>query len=86
MLLVLLPLLMTASSMLQTWLNPTPPDPVQAKMMWIMPLVFSVMFFFFPSGLVLYWVTNNILTALQQWWLYKRFGLHLSDTHPVPTS
>ena len=53
---------MTASTMFQTWLNPTPPDPVQAKMMWIMPLVFCVMFFFFPAGLVLYWLTNNILS------------------------
>ena len=53
--------------MLQTSLNPTPPDPVQAKMMWIMPLVFSVMFFFFPAGLVLYWLTNNMLSIAQQW-------------------
>ncbi|TXH50235.1 MAG: membrane protein insertase YidC, partial [Cellvibrionales bacterium] len=51
----ILPLLMTATSLLQVWLNPTPPDPMQAKMMWFMPLAFSVMFFFFPSGLVLYW-------------------------------
>ena len=62
----ILPLLMTATSLLQTWLNPTPPDPVQAKMMWIMPLVFSVMFFFFPAGLVLYWLVNNVLSILQQ--------------------
>ncbi|HNW65253.1 MAG TPA: membrane protein insertase YidC, partial [Piscinibacter sp.] len=62
----ILPLLMTGTSLLQTWLNPTPPDPVQAKMMWIMPLIFSVMFFFFPAGLVLYWLTNNILSIAQQ--------------------
>ncbi|HIV72328.1 MAG TPA: membrane protein insertase YidC [Candidatus Aquabacterium excrementipullorum] len=67
-----LPLLMTASTMLQTWLNPTPPDPVQAKMMWIMPLVFSVMFFFFPAGLVLYWLTNNLLSIAQQWMINKQ--------------
>jgi YidC/Oxa1 family membrane protein insertase len=66
-----LPLLMTLSSLLQTWLNPTPPDPVQAKMMWIMPLVFSVMFFFFPAGLVLYWLTNNILSIAQQWMINR---------------
>ena len=48
-------------------LNPTPPDPVQAKMMRFMPLVFSVMFFFFPAGLVLYWVVNNMLSIAQQW-------------------
>jgi len=71
----ILPLLMTASTMFQTWLNPTPPDPVQAKMMWIMPLMFSVMFFFFPAGLVLYWLTNNILGIAQQWYINKRLGV-----------
>lgn len=71
----ILPLLMTASSLVQTWLSPTPPDPVQAKMMWIMPLVFSVMFFFFPAGLVLYWLTNNILSIAQQWFINKRLGV-----------
>ena len=73
--LYILPLLMTASTMFQTWLNPTPPDPVQAKMMWIMPLVFSVMFFVFPAGLVLYWLTNNILGIAQQWYINKRLGV-----------
>ena len=63
----LLPIIMAASMFLQTKLNPTPPDPVQAKVMMFMPLVFSFMFFFFPSGLVLYWVTNNILSIAQQW-------------------
>jgi len=71
----ILPLLMTASSLLQTWLNPTPPDPVQAKLMWIMPLAFSFMFFFFPAGLVLYWLTNNILSISQQWFINKRLGV-----------
>ena len=71
----LLPILMTATSLLQTWLNPTPPDPVQARMMWIMPLVFSVMFFFFPAGLVLYWLTNNILSIAQQYLINKRLGV-----------
>lgn len=71
----ILPLLMTASSLLQTMLNPTPPDPIQAKMMWIMPLAFSVMFFFFPSGLVLYWLTNNILSITQQWLINKKLGV-----------
>ncbi|MGA0611299.1 membrane protein insertase YidC [Caldimonas sp. KR1-144] len=72
----ILPLVMTATTMLQTWLNPTPPDPVQAKMMWIMPLVFSVMFFFFPAGLVLYWITNNVLSIAQQWVINKRLGVN----------
>ena len=71
----ILPLLMTATSLLQTWLNPTPPDPVQAKMMWIMPLIFSVMFFFFPAGLVLYWLTNNILSIAQQYLINKQLGV-----------
>ncbi len=71
----ILPLLMTASTMFQTWLNPTPPDPVQAKMMWIMPLVFSVMFFYFPAGLVLYWLTNNILGIAQQWFINRQLGV-----------
>ncbi|MCW5665039.1 MAG: membrane protein insertase YidC [Piscinibacter sp.] len=71
----ILPLLMTGTSLLQTWLNPTPPDPVQAKMMWIMPLMFSVMFFFFPAGLVLYWLTNNILSIAQQYLINKQLGV-----------
>ncbi|MFM2112389.1 MAG: rane protein insertase YidC [Pseudomonadota bacterium] len=71
----ILPLVMTGTTLLQTWLNPTPPDPVQAKLMWIMPLVFSVMFFFFPSGLVLYWLTNNILSIAQQYMINKQMGV-----------
>ena len=71
----ILPLLMTGSTLFQTWLNPTPPDPVQARMMWIMPLAFSVMFFFFPAGLVLYWLTNNILSIAQQWFINKKLGV-----------
>ena len=71
----ILPLLMTLTSLLQTWLNPTPPDPIQAKMMWMMPLAFSVMFFFFPSGLVLYWLSNNILSIAQQWMINKQLGV-----------
>ena len=62
-----LPTLMMASMIVQTKLNPTPPDPVQAKVMMIMPFAFGVMFYFFPSGLVLYWFVNNILSILQQW-------------------
>ncbi|MFO1296020.1 MAG: membrane protein insertase YidC [Rubrivivax sp.] len=71
-----LPLLMTASSLFQVWLNPTPPDPVQAKMMWLMPLAFGFMFFFFPAGLVLYWLTNNLLSIAQQWWINKQLGVN----------
>lgn len=63
----ILPVLMGATMFLQTKLNPTPPDPVQAKIMLYMPLVFSVMFLWFPAGLVLYWTVNNLLSILQQW-------------------
>ncbi|MCU7374843.1 membrane protein insertase YidC [Paucibacter sp. O1-1] len=71
-----LPILMTLSSLFQVWLNPTPPDPMQAKMMWIMPLAFSFMFFFFPAGLVLYWLTNNILSIAQQWMINRQLGVN----------
>ena len=71
----ILPVVMTLTTLLQTALNPAPPDPMQAKLMWIMPLVFSVMFFFFPSGLVLYWITNNILSIAQQWVINTRMGV-----------
>jgi YidC/Oxa1 family membrane protein insertase len=72
----ILPLLMTATSLFQTWLNPLPPDPIQAKMMWFMPLAFGIMFFFFPAGLVLYWLTNNILSIAQQWMINRQLGLN----------
>ena len=71
----ILPIIMTLTTLLQTALNPAPPDPLQAKMMWFMPLAFSVMFFFFPSGLVLYWITNNILSIAQQWIINTRMGV-----------
>jgi YidC/Oxa1 family membrane protein insertase len=71
----ILPLIMTLTTVLQTALNPVPPDPMQAKLMWFMPLAFSVMFFFFPAGLVLYWITNNILSIAQQWAINTRMGV-----------
>jgi YidC/Oxa1 family membrane protein insertase len=70
--LYILPVIMAVSMFVQTKLNPTPPDPVQAKVMMFMPIVFSVMFFFFPAGLVLYWVVNNILSIGQQWVITKK--------------
>lgn len=66
-----LPIIMGASMIIQTKLNPTPPDPLQAKMMKIMPVVFSVVFFFFPAGLVLYSIVNNVLSILQQWYITR---------------
>ena len=73
--LYILPVIMALTTMLQTALNPAPPDPLQAKLMWYMPLAFSVMFFFFPSGLVLYWITNNVLSIAQQWIINTRMGV-----------
>lgn len=66
-----LPILMGASMMLQSKLNPTPPDPMQAKLMKIMPVAFSVVFFFFPAGLVLYSIVNNALSITQQWYITR---------------
>ncbi|MBU3621445.1 membrane protein insertase YidC [Polynucleobacter sp. CS-Odin-A6] len=74
----ILPIVMAASMFVQTKLNPTPPDPIQAKVMMYMPLVFSVMFFFFPAGLVLYWVVNNLLSIAQQWQINQMFGKKLA--------
>lgn len=64
-----LPLIMGISMLIQSKLNPVPPDPLQAKLMQIMPIVFSVVFFFFPAGLVLYSIVNNILSIAQQWYI-----------------
>ena len=69
-----LPLLMMGSMVIQTKLNPVPPDPVQAKVMMIMPFAFGVMFFFFPAGLVPYWLVNNILSIAQQWQITRMIG------------
>lgn len=62
-----LPIIMGITMIIQTKLNPTPPDPIQAKVMMMMPIVFSIFFFFFPAGLVLYWVVNNVISIAQQW-------------------
>ncbi len=66
-----LPVIMGVSMLVQTKLNPAPPDPVQAKVMMIMPVVFSFMFLFFPAGLVLYWTMQNLLGIAQQWYINK---------------
>jgi len=63
----ILPLLMGAAMLFQMRLNPAPPDPVQARVMQIMPIVFTGMFAFFPAGLVLYWLTNTVVSIAQQW-------------------
>ncbi|GAA5236541.1 membrane protein insertase YidC [Verticiella sediminum] len=70
----ILPAIMMATMFLQIRLNPTPPDPIQAKVMMIMPLVFGGMMFFFPAGLVLYWVVNNCLSIAQQWYITRKIA------------
>ncbi|QIZ85691.1 membrane protein insertase YidC [Bermanella marisrubri] len=68
----ILPLIMGASMFVQMQLNPTPPDPMQAKVMKLMPVVFTVFFLFFPAGLVLYWVVNNLLSIAQQYYITRK--------------
>ena len=68
----ILPLLMGATMLIQQRLNPAPMDPIQAKVMMALPVVFTVFFAFFPSGLVLYWVVNNTLSIAQQWVITRR--------------
>jgi YidC/Oxa1 family membrane protein insertase len=67
----ILPVIMIVSMVIQTKLNPTPPDPIQAKVMMAMPFIFGIMFLWFPAGLVLYWVVNNILSIAQQWYITR---------------
>ena len=67
-----LPVLMGISMFAQQRLNPTPPDPIQAKVMMALPIVFTFFFLFFPSGLVLYWLCNNLLSIAQQWVITRR--------------
>jgi YidC/Oxa1 family membrane protein insertase len=68
----ILPILMGISMFVQMHLNPTPPDPMQAKIMKLMPLIFTVFFLWFPAGLVLYWLVNNILSITQQWYITRK--------------
>ncbi|MCI5851091.1 MAG: membrane protein insertase YidC [Sutterellaceae bacterium] len=75
----ILPLIMMATMLFQIKLNPKPADPTQAKVMWLMPIVFSVMFFIFASGLVLYWLTNNVLSIAQQWYVNKQIDKERSE-------
>ncbi len=77
----ILPAIMMATMFLQMKLNPTPPDPMQAKVMMFMPLVFGGMMFFFPSGLVLYWCVNNILSIAQQWYITHKMAKLAATPH-----
>jgi YidC/Oxa1 family membrane protein insertase len=74
----ILPILMGASMMLQMSLNPTPPDPMQAKIMKLMPVVFTIFFLWFPAGLVLYWLVNNILSISQQWYITRKIEAQMA--------
>ncbi|PAU52273.1 membrane protein insertase YidC [Pseudomonas sp. PIC25] len=68
----ILPIIMGATMFIQQQLNPTPPDPMQAKVMKLMPIIFTFFFLWFPAGLVLYWVVNNVLSIAQQWYITRR--------------
>ncbi|MFC3608118.1 membrane protein insertase YidC [Stutzerimonas tarimensis] len=68
----ILPLIMGATMFIQMALNPTPPDPMQAKIMKLMPIIFTFFFLWFPAGLVLYWVVNNVLSIGQQWYITRK--------------
>jgi YidC/Oxa1 family membrane protein insertase len=68
-----LPLIMGLTMLIQQKLNPAPPDPAQAKVMMLMPVFFTMLFWGFPSGLVLYWIVNNTLSILQQWWITRKY-------------
>lgn len=80
-----LPIMVGFTQWLTMKLNPQPMDPVQAQIFAWMPWILVVVMAPFAAGLQLYWMTNNVLSIAQQWWLYRRYGLHLSDTHPVET-
>lgn len=75
-----LPILMGISMFVQQKLNPTPPDPVQARVMQLLPVMFTIFFFTFPSGLVLYWLTNNVLSILQQWHITRNIEKKIEVT------
>jgi YidC/Oxa1 family membrane protein insertase len=79
--LFILPAVMMATMFLQIKLNPTPPDPMQARVMMLMPLIFGGMMFFFPAGLVLYWCVNNILSIAQQYYITKKMAAAATQPH-----
>ena len=78
-----LPVIMAVAMFIQTKLNPTPPDPIQAKVFMILPIVMSLTFAFFPAGLVLYWVTNTVLSILQQWNINRRIEAEAKQARAV---
>ena len=79
----ILPIMMGLGMWFQQKLNPAPPDPTQAKVMAFLPIMFTGMFAWFPSGLVLYWLTNSLLSIAQQWRINKKSGTKVSSEPPV---
>ena len=75
----ILPIIMGCLMLIQQRLSPAPPDPTQAKIMRLMPIMFTIFFLWFPAGLVIYWVTNNFLSILQQWWITKKFEQQMAE-------
>lgn len=78
----ILPIIMGASMFVQQKLNPTPPDPMQAKVMKLLPIIFTFFFLWFPSGLVLYWVVNNLLSIGQQWYITRKIEKSMAAANP----
>lgn len=72
----ILPILMGGSMLIQQWLSPTSPDPTQRRMIWMLPVIFTIFFVNFPAGLVLYWITNNVVQTIQQWYVNKTYEKH----------
>jgi YidC/Oxa1 family membrane protein insertase len=79
----ILPAILAVLMFLQTFLSPPPSDPMQAKMMRFMPIAFSVMFFFFPAGLVVYWLINQVLSMLQQWYVNNHVTLRRNNRDQI---
>jgi YidC/Oxa1 family membrane protein insertase len=78
-----LPIIMGATMLIQQKLNPAPPDPMQAKVMMFLPILFTGLFWNFPAGLVLYWVVNNSLSILQQWYITRKYDNNTKPTKPT---
>ena len=78
----ILPIIMGLSMFVQQQLNPTPPDPMQAKVMKLLPIIFTFFFLWFPAGLVLYWVVNNLLSIGQQWYITRKIEKSMAAANP----
>ena len=81
-----LPIIMGATMLIQQRLNPAPPDPMQAKVMMFLPVLFTALFWSFPAGLVLYWIVNNSLSILQQWYITHKYSAAPSASRKKPAA